>query len=320
MKPILYMAPIQGITNCVYRNVYSRLFDGYDFAIAPFIRNSNVGSAKSKILRDIFVARNSADFELIPQILSKSEEDFISLSKIMFELGYKTVNWNLGCPHKRIRSKNRGSGLLSEPGTVVEILNNVITKIPNEVSLKVRLGGEDNSELRNLLPRLDDFPLKNIIIHPRTGSQMYSGGVDIPAFEECLSLTKHTVVYNGDIDSLETFKRLADRLPTISMWMIGRGGITNPFLPERIKNVKTDANAKIIERFTEFHNELFDAYQKELSGPAHIIAKMKEMWRYWSMAFEGGDRVLKSVSRTKNVNQYTAMVEKFFSGKPELLI
>ena len=320
MKQVLYMAPIQGITNCVYRNVYSRLFDGYDFAVTPFIRNCNVSSIKSKALRDILVQRNNADFELIPQILGKSTDDFISLSKIMFEMGYKTVNWNLGCPHKRIRRKNRGAGLLSNPETIVEILNKVITVIPNRISLKVRLGSEDNKELFKLLPLLNDFPLKNIIIHPRIGSQMYSGKVDISAFKKCLSLTTHAVVYNGDIDSLDTFRGLANRLPMVNMWMIGRGGVINPFLPEQIKNLTKDTDKKTNERFVEFHDELFASYQKELSGPAHIIAKMKEMWTYWSKAFEGGNHVLQSISRTRTVNQYASLAEKFFNDKPELLI
>ncbi|MGR3221423.1 MAG: tRNA-dihydrouridine synthase [Candidatus Anammoxibacter sp.] len=315
------MAPIQGITNCVYRNVYSRLFENsYDFAIAPFTKNCNVTNTKNKVLRDIFVERNSAGFELIPQILSRSATDFINLANIMFEMGYKTVNWNLGCPHKMVRRKRKGSGLLSEPETVVKILKEVIIAIPNQISLKVRLGNEDNNELFKLLPLLNDFELKNIIIHPRIGSQMYSGVADISAFEKCLSLTTHTVVYNGDIDSFDTYKRLAERFPAISTWMIGRRGIINPFLPEQIRNLTSDTGNKTLERFEEFHNEIFATYQKELSGPSHIIAKMKEMWRYWSESFEGGSHVLHQIARTKNVDQYAYLVERFFRDKPKLLV
>ena len=320
MKPVLYMAPMRGVTNCVYRNVYSRLFGGYDFAVTPFIKNCNVLNIDSKVLRDIFVHRNNADFELIPQILSKNIEDFITLSKIMFGMGYKTVNWNLGCPYKKIRRKSRGAALLSEPETVVEILNKVVSAIPNHISLKVRLGNEDNNELFKLLPLLNDFPLKNIIIHPRTSSQMYSGEVDISAFEKCLSLTKHSVVYNGDIDSFDTFRDLASSLPGINMWMIGRGGVINPFLPEQIKNLTRDTGKKTMERFVRFHDELFETYKKELSGPAHVIAKMTELWSYWSQAFEGGNGVLRSVSRAKKVNQYVSIIDKFFYNEPELLI
>ena len=204
--------------------------------------------------------------------------------------------------------------------TIVEILEKVIPAIPNQLSLKVRLGNEDNNDLFDVLPLLNDFPLKNIIIHPRTGNQMYSGLANLEAFDECLSLTKHAIVYNGDIDSFDTYTTLANRFPTVSMWMIGRGGVVNPFLPEQIKGLKLDTCDKTKERFVGFHDELFAAYQSELSGPAHIIAKMKEMWHYWSMAFEGGDNVLHSISRTRNINQYLSLVEKFFKNDSKLLI
>ncbi len=320
MKPVLYMAPICGITNYIYRNVYSQMFDGYDFALTPFVKNCKVGDIKSNALKDIFVKKNNTRFKLITQVLSKNAKEFITLSNVMFDMGYETVNWNLGCPLIRIRKKMRGAGLLSYPDKVVKFLHEVIPAIPNQLSVKVRLGNEDDYDLFDLLPLLNDLDLKEIIIHPRTGNQMYTGNVDIAAFEKCLTLTKHSVVYNGDINSLETFKYLSKKLPSINKWMIGRGGIINPFLPEQIKNLRIDNNQKKIDRFIEFHDEFFKAYQKELKVPLHIISRMKAMWHYWSKSFEGGYDLLQAVARTRNFEQYISMVEKFFHNKPELAI
>ncbi|MCP4650182.1 MAG: tRNA-dihydrouridine synthase family protein [PVC group bacterium] len=320
MKPVLYMAPIQGVTGCVYRNVYSKFFEGYDYAVTPFIRSCHVDSSESNVLRDLFLKRNNTRFELIPQVLSNTPKDFISVAKATFDLGYKTVNWNLGCPNKKVRNKIRGSGLLPFTDRIIKFLEEVIPAVPNQISLKVRLGKENNKELFDLLPKLDAIPLENIIIHPRLGTQMYEGKVDISAFEESVSLTKHTIVYNGDIDSLATFKKLVKRLPMISQWMIGRGGITNPFLPEQIKNLTNSTEQEKLDRFISFHDEIFAAYQKELSGPAHITDKLKEIWQYWAKAFVGGDKILKAVSRTRSLGKYSFLVEKFFSDKPKLVI
>ena len=149
---------------------------------------------------------------------------------------------------------------------------------------------------------------------------MYSGDVDIAAFEKCLSLTKHRVIYNGDIDSFDSFRALSKRLHKIDTWMIGRGGVINPFLPEQIKNLSPDTGSKTRERFVEFHQELFATYQEELSGSSHIISKMKELWSYWAKAFEGGNQVLRSLAKTRNVDQYASLVDKFFNEEPKLLI
>ena len=312
MKPILYMAPILGVTNYVYRNVFSSLFEGYDFAVSPFIMSCKVSNIKSKHFKDIAVSKNNTSFKLIPQILGNNSEDFIVLSKIMFDLGYEVVNWNLGCPHKKVRKKMRGSGLLSSPDRIIKFLEAVVPAIPNQISIKVRLGNENGKDLLDLLPLLNEFPLKEIIIHPRTGSQMYEGVADESAFEKCLSLTKHVVVYNGDIDSVDKFNYLAGRFPMINKWMIGRGGITNPFLAEQIKNLTCDTLEKRINRFIIFHNELFASYKKELSGPSHVLSKMKEFWFYWSKAFEGGDALFIEISKTKDFTKYLFLVESFF--------
>ncbi|MFC1576824.1 tRNA-dihydrouridine synthase [Candidatus Omnitrophota bacterium] len=317
---VLYMAPMQGVTSAAYRNEYSRHFDGYDYAMSPYIKTRNANRVKIRGIRDILPEKNNARFKLIPQILSKTSKDFITLAKGMFDLGYETVNWNLGCPLARIRKKMRGSGLLPFTEKILEFLNKVIPAIPNQVSLKLRLGSEDSGDIFNLLPPLNDLPLKEIIIHPRTGKQMYDGTADVSSFEKSLSLTRHSVVYNGDIDSFEKYEYLAGRFPSVSRWMIGRGGIVDPFLPEEIKALRRSARHEKLSRYREFHNAVFVSMQKELSGPGHLLGKMKEYWRYWSKAFEEGDRLFLTLSRTKNVNKYLSLVEKFFRGKPGMAV
>ncbi|MDD5757119.1 MAG: tRNA-dihydrouridine synthase family protein [bacterium] len=319
-KPNLYMAPLQGITNCDYRNVYSRMFAGYDFAVAPFIRSCVVTSNTCTALRDLFPERNDTKIGLIPQILSNTPSDFISMAKALYDLGYKTVNLNLGCPIKHIRSKRRGAGLLPYPSEILGMLHKIIPAIPNQLSIKVRLGSENSREFIELLSFLNDLPLKDIIVHPRIGSQMYEGEVDLDAFAEVLSLSKHPVIYNGDIDSPETFKRLASRFPDITGWMIGRSGITNPFLPEKIKNLRSDTAQEKLKRFISFHDEILTAYQKTLSGPGHLMDKMKELWRYWAKSFKGGNKLFKAISKTRHLNNYLIIiVNKFFNSNPDYI-
>ena len=319
-KPFLYMAPIVGVTGCLYRNIYSKTFDGYDSAVMPFIASCEASRFKASYIRDILPERNSARFELVPQILSKHPKDFIVLAKAMFDLGYKDINWNLGCPFAKVRKKGRGSGLLSFPDEIISFLEEVLPVMDNQLSLKVRLGSENSHELLKILPRLNDFPLKEIIIHPRTGKQEYKGNVDLAVFQECLSLTRHTIVYNGDIHSLEIFNALEKQFSTIHRWMIGRGGITNPFLPEEIKGLPLSSGDERKKRFICFHNEIFSSYQKDLSGPAHVMDKMKELWFYWSKAFLLGEEVYLKISRVKSLDKYAAVTEAFFQKNDSLTI
>ncbi|VAX35755.1 hypothetical protein MNBD_UNCLBAC01-212 [hydrothermal vent metagenome] len=318
--PVLYMAPVMGITDSAYRCVYDQFFSGYDVTIAPFIVSCAGGKIKSTHLRKILPERNIFKFKLIPQILGKNADDFIVLAKAMFDLGYDTVNWNLGCPILKVQKKMRGSGLLPHPDIIAQLLDKIIPKIPNKLSIKVRLGAEDPGDLVRLLPALNPFPLEEIIIHARTGKQLYTGDVDISAFENCLGLSQHDLVYNGDINSLKNFNMLKERFPMINRWMIGRGGIINPFLPEQIKEGSVFSSQQKRLKFIAFHGALFSAYQQELNGPAHILSKMKEVWFYWQQAFKNGKKIYKKICITKCSDKYLSIVDMFLKNNPIWLI
>ena len=89
--------------------------------------------------------------------------------------------------------------------------------------------------MARLIPVFNRYPLKRIIVHPRTGVQMYAGTVDLDAFESCLANITHPVVYNGDIHNLDRFRALEARFDKVSGWMVGRGILADPFLAETIK-------------------------------------------------------------------------------------
>ena len=319
-KDVLYMAPLMGVTNYVYRSTYSKYFKGYDRAIAPFIASCGAERIKPKYFRDILPERNKLKYLLIPQIISKDAKDFIVMVNAMHDLGYGNINWNLGCPFPMVRKKMRGSGLLAHPDKIKLFLDQVMPNIPAKLSVKVRLGCEDSTELLVLMPIFDTYPLEEIIIHPRTGSQMYGGSVDLLVFERCLDVTKHKVVYNGDINSLENFNRLKERFSNVFRWMIGRGGIVDPFLPGKIKGSDPKPNGKKVKHLYAFHNALFLEYSKELSGPGHILDKMKEVWSYWHKAFLQGETLYKKICRTKKLDKYSRDVSLFFEGKPKLIV
>ncbi len=312
MNTILYMAPMQGVTNCIYREAYFRHFKGYDLAVSPLIAECNATDLNTRVFKELKPELNNPDVELIPQILGNEAADFIQMSKLLFKLGLKKVNWNLGCPFPMVRNKKRGSGLLPHPEMIVKFLEQVIPAVPNKVSIKVRLGVSDAGELYRLLPMLNGLALENIIIHPRTAEQMYEGHVDLDGFQRALALTKHEVVYSGDIYTLKDFQELSARFSQIDRWMLGRGGVIDPFLAERIKNLDTGTQPAERERFKSFHAAIFESYRHKLCGPSHLLHKMKELWTYWALSFEDSRGTLKKILKTKTVPRYQDTVKKLF--------
>ncbi|MBT8046277.1 MAG: tRNA-dihydrouridine synthase family protein, partial [Pontiella sp.] len=204
-NPILVLAPMRGITTMHYRKAFVRHFKGLDLEMAPFISTVSAERINPKLLKDVLPENNSG-LPLIPQLIGNNPDDFVQMAIALHDLGYEEVNWNLGCPHKPIRKKRRGSGLLPHPELVDSILDQICDRSPCRISVKVRLGVSDKSELLKLIPVLNRYPLSEVIIHPRTAEQMYDGTADLNAFEEALKILQLPVCYNGDINNRAFFQ------------------------------------------------------------------------------------------------------------------
>ena len=312
----IILAPLQGFTDVTYRNVFSDHFSGVDEAVAPFISTMGQRRLKPSRIKDVDPANNKNLF-VTPQILGNVAGDFIFLADHLYEMGLKKINWNLGCPHSKIVKKKRGSGLLLYPEEIDAFLNTVIPKISNTLSIKLRLGRKSKNEIFKVLPVLNKYPLDEIILHSRTGLQMYEGTSDHDAFEKALLCSRHPLTYNGDIINLSSFHTIQKKFPHVRRFMIGRGLLSNPFLAEDIKKIIVNKNK--MGRLKEFHDDLFDNYQKIFSGPAHLTGRMKGFWSYLGPSFKQSKKLLKNILKTNSITEYQNRVECFFNAGLELI-
>ncbi|WP_372847259.1 tRNA dihydrouridine synthase [Pontiella sp.] len=302
---------MRGITTMHYRQAYVRHFGGLDVEMAPFISTVDAERINPKLLKDVLPENNSG-LPLIPQVIGNKADDFVQMNIALHDLGYNEVNWNLGCPHKPIRKKRRGSGLLPYPDTVAAILDQVCERSPVKISVKVRLGVSDKSELMRLIPVLNTYPLSEVIVHPRTAEQMYDGVVDLDAFAEALQLLEHPVCYNGDINTLAFFNTVHERFPTLSRFMLGRGLLANPFLCEEIKGGPMGERTPV-ERLREFHDDLVSRYEAILDGDHPVLGKMKEFWSYQSLPLSNGRAMFKKLKKTQRLRTYKDIVSEYLA-------
>ncbi len=307
-KEKIYLAPLQGLTDFHFRNAYQKYFGEVDKYFAPWIKLDGAGKIKKPQIRDVNPENNS-EIKLVPQIMCNKTDDFIFLANYLNDLGYEELNWNLGCPHPMITKRGLGSDLLKYPEKISSILDEVLPQISNKLSIKMRLGFVDKNETLELLPKLNDYPLSEIIIHARTATQMYKGIANLDAFGNCIEKTKHQLVYNGDIDSYQKYVDLKTRFPQINSWMIGRGLIANPFLEGMIKNDTHKLPINHKEIFKNFHELLLESYASHLSGEKHLMLKMLGFWQYFSNSFIDSHKVLKRIKKAKTLAAYHLAVE-----------
>jgi tRNA-dihydrouridine synthase B len=89
----------------------------------------------------------------------------------------------------------------------------------------------------------------------------------------------------------------------VAAWMIGRGILSNPFLPAMIQ-AGSQALSNPMKTFKAFHDTLVGRYGARLSGPAHLLQRMKGLWFYLCRPLAGGQQLLKRIRRTKTIEGY----------------
>ena len=307
---MLYLAPLQGYTDYIFRNVYNRFFDGIDVAVSPFVSLVDGKRVKRTHLKDVLPENNSG-MKVIPQILGYLPEQFIVMANDLYNLGYESLNWNLGCPVPSIARKKRGSGMLSFPELIEKTLNEVLPKIPNKLSIKTRLGYLNNKELFNVLPVLNNFPLEFLNIHPRIGIQLYEGGLDLEAFTACVEITEHKIIFSGDIIDYDFYNNMRIQFPTINDWMLGRGLLSNLFLPNEILQKEIFSKEEKLEIFSNFTDRLFEELIKTKTADKHVLNKMKEYWVYFKRMFVEGDEIFNTLKLIQDTDKFYKTSNEF---------
>jgi len=295
---ILSSGPLQGFTDDVFRFVHDQIYGGIDAYFGPYIRLEKNKTPKSSQIRDIESPLNR-EINYIPQILSKDPELLVEQIKKFQEFGYQQINWNLGCPYPMVSKHGMGSGLLNQHQLVYEILNQVFTATHVNLSIKCRLGLENEDEIFKLMEVFNQFKLSEIIIHARTAQQMYKGHAKPEKLIPILKETNHKIAYNGDIQSLDDFQRIYGLFDgKIDHFMIGRGLISNPGLAGNIKGNKLEK-----ESFKLFHEALIEKYLERYQEH-QLLKKMQGFWEYFGLQYPESKKDLKKIKKVRKWEQY----------------
>lgn len=301
----LYFAPLEGITGYIYRNAYEKLYGHIDKYFAPFMSPADNCAMNPKERKDV-LPENNQGITLVPQILTCKSNHFIDALKELQQMGYREVNLNLGCPSGTVCAKGKGAGFLPETDKLNSFLEDIYTYGDANgvaISLKTRLGYYDADEFYDLLDIFNQYPVKELIVHPRIRNDYYKGEPRLDYYKYAIVNSKNPLVYNGNIFEKCDYKRIADKIgQPIECAMLGRGVITNPELACNL--LKDTEEAFDYKRFWEFHDIVYHAYQEVMSPDIHVLYRMKELWTYWKAMFPECEREMKHVLKAKKYVEY----------------
>ncbi|MGB4658175.1 MAG: tRNA-dihydrouridine synthase family protein [Mobilitalea sp.] len=302
-----YFAPMEGLTGYIYRNAHNICFHNVDKYFSPFIAANRSDRFKTKELNDIQPEHNQG-LVLIPQLLTNNAEDFIHTANKIKVMGYGEINLNLGCPSGTVVARNRGSGFLAKREDLDVFLDKIYSELNMKISIKTRIGKDQPEEFYELIDIFNKYPVKELIIHPRIQKDFYKNKPNTKVFGDALSLSKNPVCYNGDLVTVEDYKKFVMDFPDVNSIMFGRGLIANPGLIGDIKN----ENKFDIKLLKEFHDMIYEGYKSIYFGDRPVLCKMKELWFYMMDAFSNNAKYAKKIKKAERLSDYDAVISSLF--------
>ena len=174
---------------------------------------------------------------------------------------------------------------------------------------------ESTDELIRIYNR---YPIAEVQVHARLGKDAYNGTPDKDAFRRFYNGIVHPVCYNGDIRSIEDFRKLHEEFPDLPAVMIGRGLVADPMLAEKIQADLNPAKQEgriqsEHERLIRFHDDLCNAWY-ECYGQEHpTICRMLEIWDYLGASFPGNERKVRKIRKARDLQTYRQLAGEVLS-------
>ncbi len=301
-----YLAPMEGLTDSIYRRVHHKYFSGVDRYYMPFLSPTIHRTLTPREERELPLA-DSVNFTAVPQILTKVSEDFLWAARVCRDRGYEEVNLNLGCPSGTVVAKGKGSGMLRSPDELDRFLHDIFSADILSISVKTRLGLEDPEEFPALLEIFNRYPIRELTVHPRVRKDFYKGGIREDWFRYSWEHSKNPLCFNGDLLTTGQIGAVASRYPGVESVMIGRALVADPGL-------LTGGSTR--EQLEGFLAELTDCYVEAFGSRRNAMFRLKENWGFLRLRFRDSDKLWKSLRKTTDFDEYQAITARILHTLP----
>ena len=302
-----YFAPMEGITDSVFRRAHHAHFSGITRYFMPFISPTVHRALTPREAREVPKA-DSVPFAAVPQLLTKVPEDFLWAAGQCRDLGYDEVNLNLGCPSGTVTAKGKGSGMLRDPDQLDRFLEAIFKDAPLPISVKTRLGFESPEEFPRLMEIFNRYPIQELTVHPRVRKAFYAGSVDMDSFRYCLENSNAPVCYNGNLSSVSQIEAFTREFPQIKSVMIGRGLVGDPGM--------LTPGGTTVAALESFLEQLAEEYCVVFGSQRNAMFRLKENWRHLLCRFEGSEKLGKRLRKTTDIQEYRAIVREILHTLP----
>lgn len=314
----LSLAPMEGLTNPIFRRAHERFFGGADCYYTPFYVPTFEGYARKFL--DKLEEEKCTKTPTVVQFLTSRAPDFLAGASQVAAIGYEEINLNFGCPSGTVTAKGKGSGILRTPDALDRLLDGIFSGIDQaargmRVSVKTRIGYESADLLPEILEVYNRYPISELIVHPRLRSDFYRGRANLEAFSYIYENSRAPVAYNGDVFNLTDYERITARFPRLTHIMLGRGAVADPALFLALRGEALSSEEKKA-RLREMHEAVLEENKVLIGEGRGLACRMADFWHYLIFSFSENAADARPICSARNLAEYRAEVSRLFRERP----
>ncbi len=254
-KNRVFLAPMSGVTDIAFRNIAWQFGAGLVFS--EMVASEALVTGKSEM--QMKSLGSGLPIHAV-QIAGRQAKWMELAAKMAQENGADLIDINMGCPSRRVTSGLSGSALMQDLDHALSLIDSVVNAVNIPVTLKMRLGWDENSiNAPQLAARAQSAGIAMISVHGRTRCQFYKGQADWKAINKVREQTTLPLIVNGDIIDASTAATAMKQSQGDGV-MVGRGSYGAPWLPGQI------ANFSVQKRVANSPQNLSDLVQSHLDS------------------------------------------------------
>lgn len=306
----LVLAPMAGITNEAFRSICKEM--GAGLVVCEMISDKALSFHNAKTIKMTGVSQN--EHPLSMQIFGADKETLVYAAKWIYEnTDADIIDINMGCPVNKVAKRaGAGSSLLRDPNKVYEITKAVVEATPLPVTVKIRIGWDENNinAVENA-KMIEKAGACAIAVHGRTRAQMYSGHANLDVIKDVVEAVNIPVVGNGDIVDGPSALHMLEYTGCKAI-MIGRGSLGNPWIFKEINAYFAGEEFKRPSK-EEIYNMIVDQYERllKLKGEKLALLEMRSHVGWYLKGMQGSAQIKNKANQALSFEEVKKILKEY---------
>lgn len=306
----LVLAPMAGITNEAFRSICKEM--GAGLVVCEMISDKALSFHNAKTIKMTGVSQN--EHPLSMQIFGADKETLVYAAKWIYEnTDADIIDINMGCPVNKVAKRaGAGSSLLRVPNKVYEITKAVVEATPLPVTVKIRIGWDENNinAVENA-KMIEKAGACAIAVHGRTRAQMYSGHANLDVIKDVVEAVNIPVVGNGDIVDGPSALHMLEYTGCKAI-MIGRGALGNPWIFKEINAYFAGEEFKRPSK-EEIYNMIVDQYERllKLKGERLALLEMRSHVGWYLKGMQGSAQIKNKANQALSFEEVKKILKEY---------